>query len=68
MSKVYNNIWAGGRYLPTGKQAYVKLLAKKGKDPADLGSYCPISLLNIDVKIFSKIIATLFADIILDLI
>lgn len=62
--KVYNSIWSGGPYLPTGNQAIIKLLSKKGKDPQEPGSYCPISLLNLDIKILSKIIASRLATII----
>lgn len=61
--EVYNGICAGGPYLPTSKQAIIKLLANKGKDPLEPGSYRPISLLNLDVKILSNIIATRLTDI-----
>lgn len=54
----------GGPYLPTGNQAIIKLLSEKGKDPLEPGSYRPISLLNLDVKILSKIVATRLANII----
>lgn len=33
LHKVYNGIRSGGPYLPTGNQAIIKLLSKKGKDP-----------------------------------
>lgn len=55
---VYSSIWSGGPYLPTGNQAIIKLLSKKGKDPQEPGSYRPISLLNLDVKILSKTVAS----------
>lgn len=38
-------------------QAVVVTIAKLGKDPSLPGSYRPISLLNIEVKILSKILA-----------
>lgn len=66
--KVYNLMWKEGSYLPTGNQAYIKLLEKKGKDPTHPGSYRPISLLNIDAKIISKIIASRLAVILPSLI
>lgn len=62
---VYNVIWLGGSYLPTGNQAMIKLLTKKGKAPLEPSSYRPISLLKLDVKILSKIVATRLTNIII---
>lgn len=39
LNKVFNGIWEGGVYLPLGHQAYIKLIAKKGKDPTEPGCY-----------------------------
>lgn len=61
---VFNGIWHGGPYLPTGSMACMKLLAKKGKDPTLPSSYSPISLINVDTKILSKIVASLLDSII----
>ncbi|MGL4484778.1 MAG: RNA-directed DNA polymerase, partial [Anaerovoracaceae bacterium] len=45
--------------LPTSlREANISLLLKKGKQPEDCASYRPISLLNSDFKILSKILAT----------
>lgn len=52
-----------GSYIPTGHQAIIKLLLKRGKDSLEPGSYRPISLLNLVVKILSTIVATRLADI-----
>lgn len=49
--------------MPTGSQAYIKLLAKKGKDPTLPGSYWPISMLNLDAKILSKTIDSCLAPL-----
>lgn len=45
--------------LPTSMQeAVISLLLKPGKDPAAYSSYCPISLINFDVKILVKMLST----------
>lgn len=54
---VYQKILDGNQYLPSGLQAHIKLIPKKGKNLTDPGSYCPISLLNLDSKLLSKIIS-----------
>lgn len=44
--------------LPSSlRQASTSLLLKPDKNPLECGSYCLISLLNVDVKILAKILA-----------
>lgn len=38
-------------------QANISLIPKEGKNLTQCGSYCPISLLNADLKLFTKILA-----------
>lgn len=66
--QVYNGIWSGGPYLLTGNQAIIKLLSKKRKNPLEPGSYRPILLLNLDVKILSQIVTARLANILPSLI
>ena len=40
------------------KQAIITLIEKKGKDRSLLENWRPISLVNVDTKIMSKVIAT----------
>lgn len=54
---MYNEVFTEGRLPPTLLEASISLLLKSDKDPLLCGSYRPISLLNVDLKILSKIIA-----------
>lgn len=40
------------------REALIILLLKPRKDPLKCDSYCPISLINVDVKILAKVLAT----------
>lgn len=37
-------------------RAFISLIPKEGKGPAQCGSYHPIALLNTDLKLFAKIL------------
>ena len=52
----------------TLRQASISLLAKKDKDPLLCSSYRPISLLNVDFKILSKVFAKCLESVIPDII
>ena len=53
---------------PSQKQASITLIEKKGKDRSSLENWRPISLLNVDAKIASKIIATKIIKVIPEII
>uniref|UniRef100_A0A8C5WG47 Reverse transcriptase domain-containing protein n=1 Tax=Leptobrachium leishanense TaxID=445787 RepID=A0A8C5WG47_9ANUR len=55
---VYNSMLSGGEFHTSSLAATISLIPKPGKDPLLPSSYCPISLLNTDVKILARILAT----------
>lgn len=54
---LYNEAMEKEELTSTLTQASITLDLKKDKDPADCKTYCPISLIPVDVKILSKILA-----------
>lgn len=66
LSKPYlsmlNDLFGTGALLPL-REANISLILKKSKPPENCGSHRPISLLNVDMKILSKILETRLEDI-----
>ena len=56
-SKCANECFQKGEMSLSQKQAILTLIEKKGKDRSLLENWRPISLLNVDAKIMSKVIA-----------
>uniref|UniRef100_A0A3P9H232 Reverse transcriptase domain-containing protein n=1 Tax=Oryzias latipes TaxID=8090 RepID=A0A3P9H232_ORYLA len=54
---VFEESLATGTLPPTMRQAVISLIPKPDKNPHECGSYRPISLLNVDNKILSKMLA-----------
>ena len=50
------------------KQAVITLIEKKGKDRLLLENWRPISLVNVDAKIMSKVIATRIKNVLPNII
>ena len=53
-----NYSFCEGELSPSQKQAVITLLEKKDKDKMLIKNWRPISLLNVDAKIISKVLAT----------
>lgn len=63
LTSVFSEYFKTGALPPTFNQACISLLLKKDKDPLDCASYRPISLLNCDVKILAKVLASRLEDV-----
>ena len=53
----FNTSFVKGEMSPIQRQAVITLIEKKDQDRCDLQNWRPISLLNVDTKIASKVIA-----------
>lgn len=62
MVTLFNMVGIEGAFARETLGAHISVIHKEGKDPAACGSYRPISLLNLDLKIFTKILATRLAQ------
>lgn len=54
----YNLIMAGNNHNRDALHVYITIIPKDSKEPTDPKNYRPISLLNIDLKILTKILAS----------
>lgn len=68
LGAMFKEAFSVGILPMTLRQASVSLLAKKDKDPLLCSSYRPISLLNVDFKILSKVLARRLENVIPDII
>ena len=64
----FNESFAKGEMSPPQRQAVFTLIEKKDQDRSDLKNWRSISLINVDAKIASKVIAERMKCLLLDLI
>ena len=66
--KVLNTGFSKGEMSSSQRQAVITLLEKEGKDRCQLKNWRPISLLNVDYKIASKVLSARLCKVIPNLV
>lgn len=56
LTKVFNSLTEGYRFSTQTLEAHISLIPKPGKDPSNCANYRPISLIGVDLKIFTKVL------------
>lgn len=64
----FNYILQEGKIPPSWREATISVIPKDGKDRRECGNYRPISVLNLDYKLFTSIFARRLEKLLPDLI
>lgn len=68
LKNCFNQVLKGGETPVSWRQAVISVIPKPGKDRTECGSYRPISVLNIDYRLFASIMTKCLENIIPELI
>ena len=68
LTAVYSESLSQGQLPNTFNEALISLILKKHKDPLDPGSFRPVSLINVDCKVLTKVLAMRLENILPDII
>lgn len=58
LSAAFNVILGGKNFPPQSLQSYVCMIPKPQTDTTHWSNFCPISLINVELKILTKVLAT----------
>lgn len=68
LKKCFNYVLRGGETPLSWRQAIISVIPKTGKDRTECSSYRPISVLNMDYRLYASILAKRMENIVPDLI
>ena len=66
--EVLNEIYERGELMASQKQGVITLIEKEAKDTLHIQNYRPITLLNVDYKIVSKVLAKIMKEVLNEII
>lgn len=64
LARFFNSLRDGAPLPSDLNSAFISVIPKQGKDPSEVSSYRPISLINNDLKIMTKILANRMSNFI----
>lgn len=68
LHRTFNWIMKGGAVPDSWREAIISVIAKEGKDVTNCSNYRPISVLNVDYRLFTEILARRIEKILPDVI